>query len=197
MPNRDYFEIDVTDVIGLRPAELREALRAAVQKFEREILGDADAPEVPVLFCADRFDGPRVTGAGKLELASVDFSEDDCSANLEQALTIAALDILLRRNHAPYWCIDTIVPLDSDRNSTGVAVNMAELTTVSYTAARSMEDQLEGLRFLCGALEALGMGLAPTAWSLRAVPLGEAPGLSPEELLRERTRLGEASVVSL
>ena len=111
MAHRDYYEIDVNDIIGLSPAELILELHAAVSRFEEE-----SGEDLPARLRSDDYDGPRVTSDGMLNLASADFSEDMEAASLAQAMTIAALDILLRRHEAPDWVIDTVRPLESHRN---------------------------------------------------------------------------------
>ena len=184
MANRDYYEIDVNDIIGLRPAELILELHTAVSRFEEE-----SGEDLPARFCSDTYDGPRVTGDGILNLASADFSEDMEAASLAQAMTIAALDILLRRHEAPDWVIDTVRPLESNRNWFGLYISITALTTVGYYANRPVDEQMAGLKALDRALEELGMGLIPSREGFRVVLRSSAFEGSPEELLEGHRRL--------
>ena len=184
MANRDYYEIDVNDIIGLRPAELILELTNAVNNFAE----DQDE-ELPSRYCSDDYDGPRVTSDGMLNLASADFSEDMEAASLAQAMTIAALDILLRLHGAPGWVIDTVRPLESNRNWFGLYISITAITTIGYYANRPVDEQMAGLKELDRALEALGMGLVPAREGFRVVLRSSAFEGSPEELLEASRKL--------
>lgn len=184
MAHRDYYVINVNDIIGLRPAELILELHTAVSRFAE----DQDE-DLPARFCSDTYDGPRVTSSGLLTMASADFSEDMEAASLAQAMTIAALDILLRRHEAPDWVIDTVRPLESNRNWFGLYISITALTTVGYYANRPVDEQMVGLKELDRALEELGMGLIPSREGFRVVLRSSAFEGSPEELLESHQRL--------